>query len=331
MPRLVVVGGGYAGVVAAKLAAKWTDATVTLVNASDRFVERVRLHQLVAGQKLRDLPLRELLDGTGVELVVDRVTAIDPKAKALHLALASQPMAYDFLVYATGSQADLDSVPGVAEHAYFVATFDQATRLRDRLVAAHSVTVVGGGLSGVETAAELAASRPHLKVRLVTEGALGHALSRRGQQHLQRALSRLDVEVRENARVAQVRADGVVLADDQHLHADTVVWTAGFRVSPLARDAGFTVDDRGRMVVDETSRSVSHPRGLRCRRRCRRPPARWPGAAHGLRHRPADHPAGHPRARRPARRPDTAPGALPLRLPVHQPRPAGRAHPVRPR
>jgi NADH dehydrogenase FAD-containing subunit len=259
MTRLMVVGGGYSGVVAAKLAAKWTDATVILINDNDRFVERVRLHQLVAGQTLRDLPLRDLLAGTGVELVVDRVKAIDPEAKQLHLALEKEPVSYDILVYAVGSLADLDSVPGAAEHAYSVATYDQATRLRDHLVDARSVTVVGGGLTGIETAAELAESRPDLKVRLVTNGVLGETLSRRGQRHLRRTLSRLGVEVRENARVTEVRADGVVLADDHHLPADTVIWTAGFRVPTLARDAGLAVDHRGRMVVDETLRSVSHP------------------------------------------------------------------------
>src|SRR5690606_23010583 len=125
MTRLMVVGGGYSGVVAAKLAAKWTDATVTRINDNDRFVERVRLHQLVAGQQLRDLPLRDLLDGSGVELVVDQVKAIDPEAKKLHLALEKEPVSYDILVYAAGSLADLDSVPGAAEHAYSVATYDQ--------------------------------------------------------------------------------------------------------------------------------------------------------------------------------------------------------------
>ncbi|WP_010693142.1 hypothetical protein [Saccharopolyspora spinosa] len=67
---------------AAKLAARWTDAEVTLINAGDRFVERVRLHQLAAGQALRDLPLADLVEGTGVTLVVDRMTGIDATGQA---------------------------------------------------------------------------------------------------------------------------------------------------------------------------------------------------------------------------------------------------------
>jgi NADPH-dependent 2,4-dienoyl-CoA reductase/sulfur reductase-like enzyme len=78
-PHIVVLGAGYAGLGAAKLAAKRTGATVTLVNERDRFVERVRNHQLATGQRLRDLPLRDLVAGTGIRLVVDRVTRIDQR------------------------------------------------------------------------------------------------------------------------------------------------------------------------------------------------------------------------------------------------------------
>ena len=260
MPRhIVVVGGGYSGVLASKLAARWTDAAVTLVNERDRFVERVRLHQLAAGQRLRDLPIKDSLEGTGVKLVVDRVMGIDAATRTVQLAEAPQPMRYDLLVYALGSQAEPDAVPGVGAHAYTVATVEGARRLRARLAGSGTVAVVGGGLTGIETAAELAESRPDLKVRLVTKGVLGSGLSGRGREYLRRAFTRLGVEVTENATVTEVDAHGLLVADGGHLGADTVVWATGFRVPPLAREAGFAVDDRGRMIVDETMRSVSHP------------------------------------------------------------------------
>jgi NADH dehydrogenase len=257
--RIVVLGAGYTGLAAAKLAARWIDADVTLVNATDRFVERVRLHQLAAGQELRDRPLAELLAGSGVRLVVGRVTAIEPATRTVRLADGTEPVRYDRLVYALGSRADLDTVPGAAEHALAVAGLDQARRLRERVRSGGTAAVVGAGLTGIETAAELAESVPELKVRLVTDGELGGWLSERGRRHLHRVFDRLGVEIREHARVTEVRADGVVLAGGAHLPADTVVWTTGFRVSDLARQAGFAVDEHGRMVVDETQRSVSHP------------------------------------------------------------------------
>jgi NADH dehydrogenase FAD-containing subunit len=279
--RIVVVGAGYAGLAAAKLAARWTGAEVTLVNAGGRFVERVRLHQLAAGQPLRDLPLAGLLRGTGVRLVVDRVTGIDAATRTVRLG--GRELGYDRLVYAAGSQADLDSVPGAARYAYPLASYPEASRLRAHLADSGdggTVAVVGGGLTGIEAAAELAETLPRLKVRLVTGGVLGEALSLRGRRYLWRTFERLGVDVRECARVAEVRADGLLLAGggdsapgdsprgdrvpgtgagSDHVAAATVVWTAGFRVSDLARRAGLAVDGAGRMIVDQTLRSVSHP------------------------------------------------------------------------
>ncbi|HET6500716.1 MAG TPA: FAD-dependent oxidoreductase [Amycolatopsis sp.] len=254
--HIVVLGGGYTGLLAAQLTAKRTNARVTLINATDRFVERVRLHQLASGQRLRELPLTELLDGSGVELIVGTVTGIDAERRLVRLG--GEPVSYDILFYALGSHADLDTVPGAAEHAYSVAGAEESERLRDRLARGGVAAVVGGGLTGIETATELAESRPHVKVRLVT-GTFGGGLSERGRRYLRRTFERLGIELIEGARVAEVRADGLLLADGAHLAADTVVWTTGFQVPPMAREAGFAVDTAGRMIVDATLRSVSHP------------------------------------------------------------------------
>ncbi|MWA08322.1 NAD(P)/FAD-dependent oxidoreductase [Streptomyces sp. BA2] len=173
--RLVVVGAGYAGLLAAKRLARKlrrSDVAITLVNASDRFVERVRLHQLAAGQRLAELSLRQQLRGTSVQLVVGRVTAIDTTCRTVCMDVAPRTIGYDTLVNAVGSRARLDDVlPGAVEHAYAVAGSEQATRLRHRvaeLASDGTVAVVGGGLTGLETASELAKSYPELWVRLFT-------------------------------------------------------------------------------------------------------------------------------------------------------------------
>ncbi|MFE9745615.1 NAD(P)/FAD-dependent oxidoreductase [Saccharothrix saharensis] len=255
--HIVVVGAGYAGLAAAKLAAKWTDSRVTLVNARDRFVERVRLHQLAVGQRMRDVPLADLLKGTGVELVVDRVTEIDPEARKVRLTGGA--LAYDRLIYALGSYSDLSGVPGAAEHAHTVSTREDAEKLAAALKSARTVAVMGGGLTGIEAASELAESRPDLDVLLVTGGGFGDDLSDKGRRHLRKVFDRLGVRVRDHAHVTEVRADGLVLGGGELVAADTVVWTAGFAVPDLAARAGFAVDGRGRMLVDQTLTSISHP------------------------------------------------------------------------
>lgn len=258
MTHIVVLGAGYSGQLAANLAARKTDAEVTVVNERDRFVERVRLHQVAAGQELPEYKLADLLGKSGARLVVGRVREIDTAAHAVVLE-SGEPIHYDTLIYALGSLPDLESVPGVAEHAYTVAGAEHAVALRARLTDGGTVTVVGGGLTGIEAATELAESYPELKVRLLTGDEFGSRLSERGRAHLRSTFTRLGIEVRDTAHVAEVRADGVVLADGEHVPSDVVVWTAGFTVPALAREAGLAVDAHGRMLVDETMRSVSHP------------------------------------------------------------------------
>ncbi|GLZ39486.1 FAD-dependent oxidoreductase [Actinokineospora sp. NBRC 105648] len=251
--HIVVLGAGYSGLVAAKRAARLPDTRVTLVNAAAEFVERVRLHEVAAGRPVRSHRITELIGRAPVELVVDTVTAIDPDRKVVTLAngtLESNTLDYDTLVYALGSRADVE-----VEHVHPLALAPDAERLKRELRG--TVAVVGGGLTGVEAATEFAeAGHP---VRLLTAGPLGAALSAKGRAHLRRVLDRLEVQVHDQVKVTGTDATGLTLADGGYVPADTVVWTTGFRAPALAADSGFAVDDRGRMVVDGTLRSVSHP------------------------------------------------------------------------
>ncbi|MFG3259361.1 NAD(P)/FAD-dependent oxidoreductase [Streptomyces sp. NPDC048172] len=263
--RIVVLGAGYAGLSAANGIARQARGTteVTLVNDRNTFTERVRMHQLAAGQTVRQRPVAELLGDAPVRFVVGRAVSIDAAAREVALSDGSR-LPYDTLVYALGSRAEADAVPGAAAYGYPVADAEDAARLRARIAehraeAAGTVAVVGGGLTGIETATELAESHPGLKVVLLTGGTLGAALSARGRRHLLRVLARLGVGIREDARVAEVREDGAVLADGTLVPARTVVWTTGFRVPELAREAGFAVDRHGRVRVDASLRSLSHP------------------------------------------------------------------------
>jgi NADH dehydrogenase len=116
--RIVVLGAGYAGATTAGRLAKRLhrdDIEITLVNADPEFVERVRMHQLASGQKLRHRPLRDLFAGTGVQVEIARVDAVDVEGKTVDLG--GETLGYDTLVYALGSTAADHGVPGVAEHA----------------------------------------------------------------------------------------------------------------------------------------------------------------------------------------------------------------------
>lgn len=175
--RIVVLGAGYAGAVAVgRLAARLyrDEVAITLVNAEPDFVERVRMHELATGRDLKPRPYAEMFAGTGVELKLAKVTGVDVDRKTV--ALESEELEYDTLVYALGSGWNSQGVPGAAEHAYQIASRPGALRLREKLAsltAGQTVAVVGGGLTGVEFVTELAESRPDLDVALVVRGTLG--------------------------------------------------------------------------------------------------------------------------------------------------------------
>ncbi|MFE2532128.1 NAD(P)/FAD-dependent oxidoreductase [Streptomyces sp. NPDC059371] len=265
--RIVVLGAGYTGAIAAGRLAKRLhreDVTITLVNPEPDFVERVRMHQLATGQDLKPRPFSEMFAGTGVELRLASVAAVDVDRRTVALTGADGPaeLPYDTLVYALGSGWNDGDVPGVAEHADQVASRPGAHRLRERLDALDAgkpVVVVGGGLTGVEAATEIAEARPDLAVSLAAHGALGDWLSAKGRAHLRKVTDRLGIEVHEHATVTAVTADGVTTGDGRILPAAVTVWTTGFAVHPIARATTLEVTERGQIVVDSTMRSVSHP------------------------------------------------------------------------
>ncbi|MFJ3094331.1 NAD(P)/FAD-dependent oxidoreductase [Streptomyces hydrogenans] len=265
--RIVVLGAGYTGAVAAGRLAKRLhrdDVTLTLVNPEADFVERVRLHQVAAGQDLTPRPFDQVFAGTGVELKLARVAAVDVDRKAVTVegAAGREELAYDSLVYALGSGWNHGGVPGVAEHAHEVSSRPGALRLRERLAALEAgrpVVVVGGGLTGLEAATEIAEARPDLDVALVARGAFGDWLSEKGRGHLWKVARRLGVTVHEHAAVAAVGADRVTTAAGDDIPADVTVWTTGFAVHPLAEATGLELAADGRIAVDATMRSVSHP------------------------------------------------------------------------
>jgi NADH dehydrogenase FAD-containing subunit len=265
--RIIVLGAGYSGAYAAGYLARHLrpdEVAITVVNAEPDFVERLRLHQVAAGQELRHRPLTEVFAGTGVRLRIARATAIDADRRTVtvHDDHGDDRLEYDTLLYALGSTAADHGVPGVAEHAHHVASRPAALRLRhrlDELGRDGTVLVVGGNLTAIETATELAESRPGLRITLATSGELGGRLGPKARAHLLRAFDRFGIAVREHTPIERVTETGAVAADGTVVTADATVWTAGFAVHPIAAASGLAVQNNGQLTVDRQMRSVSHP------------------------------------------------------------------------
>ncbi|MDN3238188.1 NAD(P)/FAD-dependent oxidoreductase [Glycomyces tritici] len=264
--RIIVLGAGYTGAIAAGRLARRVgpeDVRITLVNAEPDFVERVRMHQVAAGQDLKVRPLADMLAGTGVELRLAKVTAVDADRKRVAVidADGGAELEYDTLVYALGSGWNDMGVPGTAEHAYEVASRPGALKLRERLArmdAGQPVVVVGGGLTGIEAVTEIAEARPDLDVAIAVRGEFGDWLAPKARAHLRKVAAKLGITVHEHAAVTAVAADAVA-TETGTIPAAATVWTTGFAVHPIAAATTMEVTDRGQIVVDRDMRSVSHP------------------------------------------------------------------------
>jgi len=265
--RIAVLGAGYAGAAGAGYLARHLhpdDFDITVVNAEPDFVERIRLHQFAGGRNLRRHGLAEMFAGTGIRLRIARVTGVDAGERTVTVAddEGTERLEYDSLLYTLGSTIGDRGVAGVHEHAFHVAGRPAALRLRqrlDELGADGTVLVVGGNLTAIEAATEIAEARPGLRVTLVTSGELGGWLGLKGRRHLLRAFNRFGIAVHEHTTIERVDKTGAVAVGGTVFSCDATVWAAGFAVHPIAAASGVDVEDDGRITVDRMMRSVSHP------------------------------------------------------------------------
>lgn len=256
--KIVVVGAGYAGTIAAnRLAKKLKDAEITVVNPRADFVERIRLHQQITESGCATTPLTDMLRenvtvhvGT-VDKIGDGTVSLDDGATA----------SFDHLIVAVGST--VTPPPGTVAVGTFEGAEDARARLRG-LPDGAAITIVGGGPTGIETAAEIAEARPDLHTRLVAP-TIAATLSSRAQRRIRTELEKLNVQVIEDSvsemRPAETSSGGTVLLQSgNELHSDLTLWAIIANVPSLVASSGLDVDDQGRAVVDEHLRSVTDPR-----------------------------------------------------------------------
>ncbi|MFJ6755034.1 NAD(P)/FAD-dependent oxidoreductase [Streptomyces sp. NPDC091273] len=250
--KVVVVGAGYAGMLAAnRIARKVRTAEITVVNPRPDFVERVRLHQQIAGTAAAATPLASMLrDGIAL-----RVAAVDKVGDGSVVLDDGASVGFDYAFLAVGST--VRPMPGTVP----VGTWEGAEQARVALAAlpaGSTVTVIGGGATGVETAAEVAEARPDLQVRIVGSS-VGRDFSHRAFQRVRSGLERLKVAVVDDG-VTEV-ADGVVrLRSGGEFVSGLTLWAIVSGVPDLAARSGLKVDAGGRALVDPYLRSVDDER-----------------------------------------------------------------------
>ncbi|RDI47344.1 NAD(P)/FAD-dependent oxidoreductase [Nocardia mexicana] len=256
--KVVVVGAGYAGMIATnRLAKKVSEAEITVINPRPEFVPRVRLHQHIAGTGDIAAPITSLLR-EGITARVGNVDKIADGAVALD---DGEQFAYDYAFLAVGSTVRplSGTIPvGVWESA------ERARAACAALPAGSLVTVVGGGPTGIETAAEIAAARTDLRVRIVGSSVAG-GFSPGARRRIRAGLERLRVDIVDDGVTKVVAGEGesdglVHLRSGRAFTSDLSLWAMVSGVPDLAARSGLAVNQEGRALVDEFLRSVTDER-----------------------------------------------------------------------
>ncbi len=279
MQRIIVIGGGFAGLWAAIGAARKLEEcsisseeiSITLISADPYHAIRVRNYEADLGDAR--VLLDDVLAPVGIKRIEGTVVDIKQLERRLTVEVATgvQIVSYDKLVLASGSQIRLPSITGLQGQVFNVDTTNEGERLNRHIAALadlssrpgdNTVVVVGGGLTGVEVACEMpeklhAAGFDRARVIIVDRSSpIGSRMGRHAQATIGKACSALGIETRPGATVTTVDRNGLNLSSGERLDAQTVVWTTGMTASPLAERLAVRLDTLGRLPVDRFMRVI---------------------------------------------------------------------------
>ena len=289
-PRVLVLGGGFAGIGAAQKLKK-SDADVVLVDKHDYHTFQPLLYQVATGlleQPAVGHPIRDLFHGQdNARIHQDQVTGVDLDARRVEFA-ELEPLGYDYLVFGLGAEVNFFGVEGAADHAFPLYTLADAVRLKNHVLrtweeadrkpelvhdGALNVVVVGGGPTGVETAGALAelyngvfkkdypdVPEGTAKITLVEAGPEIFPMFKPDiREYTVQALEKRGVEVKTGDVVESIAPTQVKLKSGTELEAHTLVWGAGLQGNELVQSLGLQLGRGNRIGVDEELRIPSHP------------------------------------------------------------------------
>jgi NADH dehydrogenase len=290
IPRVLVLGGGFAGIGAAQKLEK-SGAEVVLVDKHDYHTFQPLLYQVATGlleQPAVGHPIRDLFQGhENTRIHQDVVTAIDLEARRVEFA-ELEPRDYDYLVLGLGAEVNFFGVEGAAEHAFPLYTLTDAVRLKTHVLqtweetdrkpelvedGALNIVVVGGGPTGVETAGALAelyngvfkkdypdVPEGTAKITLVEAGPEIFPMFKPDiREYTVKALEKRGVEVKTGDVVESIAPTRIKLKSGTELEAHTLVWGAGLQGNELVQSLGLELERGNRIGVDGELRIPSHP------------------------------------------------------------------------
>ena len=264
-PRVVIIGGNFAGLVAASKLS--SDHDVTVIDPRTDFEWTPNIHEILSGVKGRRnvvLSRAECVERYGHRFLHDTVTRIDPDLEHV-LTEGGLVLPYDACLVAAGSQRQRFGVEGAEEHALNLRLVDDAVKIADRLdrlakrKKRDSIVIVGGGVTGIEAAGEILRRRGQgdeynihiveIESRILSQ--LPRGLSRDAENRMQAH----PVTVHTGETVDKVSSRSVMLGSGKRLPADLCIWSAGMTLPAFLENSGLTDDDDAWLPVDDMLRS----------------------------------------------------------------------------
>ena len=290
--RIVILGAGYGGVIAAKTLhkrlKKQDDVEIVLIDQNSYHTMLTELHE-VAGNRVEPggvrISLDHVLEYTKVKFIRDKIIKADLKDKKLFSS--NKEYSFDYLILGVGSQPAYFNIPGMEEYSlplwsladaskiysHIVNTFKQAAveQNADKRRELLTFVVGGGGFTGVEMMGELVEWMPTLcrqynipreEVKLIQIEALSclcPTLSKKASEKVIKYLTKKGVEVLTNSLITEVTENSVTIKDKGSIPTRTIIWTGGIKAKDFVRELGITLGKKDRIVVNKYLQTVEYP------------------------------------------------------------------------
>lgn len=287
IPKIVILGAGYAGILAAQRLQKelnYNEAEVKLVNKHDYHYITTHLHMPAAGTDNPEnarVEISRLIDEFKIEFVKSTVVQIRTADKKVVLEDGGT-LSYDYLVIGLGGEPETFGIPGMSEYALNIRSLNSVRYIREHIEfqfarfkrephrTDYLTFIVGGaGFTGIEFVGELADRIPQLckefdvdrnLVKIINVEAAPTALPGFDPELVEYAMKVLEkkgVTFRIGTAIKECTPNGVVVGEGEEIKAATVVWAAGVRGNRLIEEAGIETM-RGRVKIDENLRVPGH-------------------------------------------------------------------------
>lgn len=289
LKKIVIVGGGYAGVKAGKtlhkLFRKDDSVEITLIDRNPYHTLMTELHE-VAGHRTEPdairIDLRTIFAGRKVNVVTDEVKSIDFDKKSLETT--RKTFDFDYIILACGSSSNDFGIQGVAENAFTLWSYEDAISIREHVENMFqfaaieeseekrrqllTFAVVGGGFTGVEMIGELGEAKKHLSEKYgvnpkevtlynieATSRILNTLKDERQVQKVEKRYRRLGIELLKDSALVEVTEEGFKLKEGRFIPSKTLIWGAGIKVNDFVGGLGVQAGRAGRAIVNEFMQS----------------------------------------------------------------------------